>query len=86
MLESLVELVARFVVEFLFYTISYGIGRVMLKTATLGHYPPFSETQFEKEPVPKNRQIIGQALHAILETASESIAQARPDLAPPISR
>lgn len=39
-LEALAELVARFVVEFLFYTVFYGIGWVMLKTVTFGRYPP----------------------------------------------
>lgn len=40
MIEALFELLARFVVEFVFYTALYGIGWLMLKAITLGHYPP----------------------------------------------
>lgn len=40
MLEALFELVARFLIEFLFYTVFYGGGCVMLKAITLGCYPP----------------------------------------------
>ena len=40
MLEALFELFARFVVEFVFDTVLYGIGWLMLKAITLGHYPP----------------------------------------------
>ena len=51
MLEALFELVARFVVEFLFYTVFYGIGWVMLKTVTLGHYPPPQPAKHNEELV-----------------------------------
>lgn len=40
MLEALFELVARFLIEFLFYTVLYGVGWVMLKAITFGNYPP----------------------------------------------
>lgn len=40
MLDGLFELLAKFVVEIVFYTVLYGIGWVMLKTITLGRYPP----------------------------------------------
>lgn len=40
MLDALFELLTRFVVEFVFYTVLYGIGWIMLKAITLGHYPP----------------------------------------------
>ena len=40
MLEALFEIVARFLVEFLFYTVLYGVGWIMLKAITLGSYPP----------------------------------------------
>ena len=51
MLEALAELVARFVVEFLFYTVFYGIGWVMLKTVTLGRYPPSQPAKHNEELV-----------------------------------
>jgi hypothetical protein len=40
MLDALLELIARFLVEFLFYTVLYGVGWIMLKAITVGHYPP----------------------------------------------
>ena len=40
MLDALFELVAKFLVEVVFYTVLYGIGWVMLKALTLGRYPP----------------------------------------------
>ena len=40
MLEALFEIIARFLVEFLFYTVLYGVGWVMLKAITFGSYPP----------------------------------------------
>jgi energy-converting hydrogenase Eha subunit A len=40
MLEALFELTVRFLVEFVFYTVLYGLGWVMLKAITLGRYPP----------------------------------------------
>lgn len=40
MLEALFELVARFLVEFLFYKVLYAAGWIMLKAITLGRYPP----------------------------------------------
>ncbi|MDP3539017.1 MAG: hypothetical protein Q8S26_10005 [Azonexus sp.] len=51
MLEALFELVARFVVEFLFYTVFYGIGWAMLKTVTLGRYPPPQPAKHNEELV-----------------------------------
>jgi hypothetical protein len=40
MLDGLFELLARLVVQFVFYTVLHGIGWLMLKASTLGHYPP----------------------------------------------
>jgi hypothetical protein len=40
MLDGLFELLARLVVQFVFYTVLHGIGWLMLKAITLGHYPP----------------------------------------------
>jgi hypothetical protein len=51
MLEALFELVARFVIEFLFYTVFYGIGWAMLKTVTLGLYPPPQPAKHNEELV-----------------------------------
>ncbi len=39
MLDALAELIVQFVAKFLF-TVLYGIGWIMLKIITLGHYPP----------------------------------------------
>lgn len=51
MLDALLEIVARFAVEFMFYTVFYGIGRGMLKTITLGRYPPPRTEKHNKELV-----------------------------------
>ncbi|HEX5804650.1 MAG TPA: hypothetical protein VFY24_16670 [Azospira sp.] len=40
MLNALFELIAKFLVELLFYTVLYGVGWAMLKMVTLGRYPP----------------------------------------------
>lgn len=51
MLEALLELLARFVLEFVFYTVLYGIGWIMLKAITLGHYPPRRTEKHNQELV-----------------------------------
>jgi hypothetical protein len=51
MLDALIEFVVRFVVEFVFYTILYAIGWVMLKTVTLGRYPPPRSEKHNEELV-----------------------------------
>ncbi len=40
MLDALLEFIAKFLVEIVFYTVLYGIGWVMLRAITLGRYPP----------------------------------------------
>lgn len=40
MLDTLIELTARFLVEVVFYTVLYGVGWIMFKAVTLGRYPP----------------------------------------------
>lgn len=40
MLNALVEVIVRFAMEFLFFTVLYGIGWAMLKVITFGRYPP----------------------------------------------
>lgn len=40
MLEALLDIIASILIEFLFYTVCYSVGRVMLKLLTFGHYPP----------------------------------------------
>jgi hypothetical protein len=40
MLDAIVEPLVRFVVDFLFFTVLYAIGWVMLRVITLGRYPP----------------------------------------------
>ena len=40
MLDAIVEFIAKVFLEFVFYMLLYGIGWVMLRTLTLGHYPP----------------------------------------------
>jgi len=51
MLDALLEIVVRFLVEFVFYTVLYGIGWVMLKTITLGRYPPPRDKKHNQELV-----------------------------------
>lgn len=51
MLDGLFELLARFVVEFVFYTLLYGIGWLMLKAITLGHFPPAAPKKHNQELV-----------------------------------
>lgn len=55
MLDALFEAAARFVgsflVEFVFYTVFYSIGWVMLKTITLGRYPPQRPARHNEELV-----------------------------------
>ena len=51
MLDALVEMVGRFVVEVLFYTVLYGIGWIMLKAITLGRYPPPHDVKHNQELV-----------------------------------
>ncbi len=40
MLDTLFELIAKFLIEVVFYTVLYGVGWVMLKAITVGRYPP----------------------------------------------
>jgi hypothetical protein len=40
MFDALIEVIAWFMVEVVFYTILYAIGWGMLKAVTFGHYPP----------------------------------------------
>jgi hypothetical protein len=49
MLDALFELVASFLVEFLFYTVLYRVGWAMLKAITLGSYPPPHPHQHNQE-------------------------------------
>lgn len=51
MLEALFEFLARFVVEFVFYTVLYGIGWLMLRSITLGRYPPPRPQKHNQEVV-----------------------------------
>ena len=51
MLEFLIELVTRFVVDIVFETVFYGIGWIMLKTLTLGWYPPPEPRKHNKDLV-----------------------------------
>lgn len=51
MLEALFDFLARFVVEFVFYTVLYGIGWLMLKAISLGHYPPPRTERHSRELV-----------------------------------
>ena len=51
MLDARIELIVRFVVEFLFFTVLYGIGWGMLKVITLGRYPP-------RPPEKHNEQLV----------------------------
>jgi hypothetical protein len=51
MLDALLELIARFVVEFIFYTVLYAIGWGMLKVITLGRYPPRRPEKHNEELV-----------------------------------
>lgn len=51
MLDALLEWIARFLVEFAFYTVLYGIGWLMLKSLTLGQYPPAPPVRHNKELV-----------------------------------
>jgi len=51
MLDALLELAARFLVEFLFYTALYGVGWIMLKAITLGRYPPSRPHKHNEELV-----------------------------------
>lgn len=51
MLDALFEVVVRFVVEVVFYTVLYAIGWVMLKVITLGRYPPRRPEKHNEELV-----------------------------------
>jgi hypothetical protein len=51
MLDALFELVVRFVVEIVFYTVLYAIGWGMLKVMTLGRYPPRRPEKHNEELV-----------------------------------
>lgn len=51
MLDALFEIVGRILVEFLFYTVSYWVGWLMLKVITLGHYPPQKPARHSEELV-----------------------------------
>ncbi|MCZ4303262.1 hypothetical protein O4G98_00800 [Zoogloeaceae bacterium G21618-S1] len=51
MLDTLFEVVASVLVEFLFYTVLYGVGWVMLKAITLGGYPPKRSQKHNQELV-----------------------------------
>ncbi len=51
MLDAIVEFIVRFVVEFLFFTVLYGIGWAMLRVITFGRYPP-------RQPEKHNEQLV----------------------------
>lgn len=51
MLDALFELIARFLVEFIFFTVLYGIGWIMLKIVTFGRYPPRPPKKHNEELV-----------------------------------
>lgn len=51
MLDALLEIVGRILVEFLFYTVSYWVGWLMLKVITLGRYPPQKPARHNEELV-----------------------------------
>lgn len=51
MLDALLEVVARFVVEIVFYTVLYAIGWFMLRVITFGRYPPRRPEKHKEELV-----------------------------------
>jgi hypothetical protein len=70
MLDGLVEAAARsigsFIIEFVFYSIFYRIGWVMLKVLTLGQYP-------SRAPAAHNRELVA-ALPIVAGMAAITIA------------
>lgn len=51
MLNALFELMAKFLVELIFYTVLYAVGWGMLKVITLGRYPPLAPEKHNEELV-----------------------------------
>ncbi|MCB1888978.1 MAG: hypothetical protein KDH20_15320 [Rhodocyclaceae bacterium] len=51
MLDAIFEFIAKVFLEFVFYMLLYGIGWVMLRTLTLGHYPPPPPARHNEELV-----------------------------------
>lgn len=51
MLDALFELIAKFLIEFVFNTVLYGVGWVMLKVVTFGRYPPRPPQKHSEELV-----------------------------------
>lgn len=60
--DALLELIARFLVDFVFYTVLYGIGFIMLKAVTAGRYPP-------PKPQKHNEQLVAVFPIAVLFVA-----------------